>query len=519
MTANTETLSEDSGRPDGAAPMLQMRDIGIEFHGVVALDGVDLEILPGEVHGLLGENGAGKSTLIKILSGLYRASRGRILINGSPVSITSPAAAADHGIHVIHQDRQLVPTLTVAESLYLGRDEDTAGPWLNRRALQRRATRDIHEHLGVSIPGGALIGELSVAEQQLVQIARAVMAAPSVLILDEPTAPLAHREVDRLFGIIGDLKARGISMIYISHYLDEIRRTCDRVTVLRNGRNASVMRMADTTLERIVQAMIGRDVEEFPERPARIEDSLVRLRVSNLISREGLDGVSFEVAAGEIVGVTGLIGSGADKLGKALFGLAPASGLVEIEGRRVARRTPRRMTSLGVGFVPADRRGEGVVTRMSIAENITMSALSRFTRFGLLNRRAEAKAAQESISRLSVVPSRMTVATRDLSGGNQQKVVLAKWLVAKSKIFILDQPTSGVDIGSRAAIYDIISALAAEGAAVLVITQDLSELVGLSDRILVMYRGSIRREYSRGEATDGEILAASTGADVAEVAA
>lgn len=496
----------------GSAAGLQMTGITKLFPGTIALDNVDLDVRPHEAHGLVGENGAGKSTLMKILTGLYRADGGRISLSGKLLDITSPADAERAGIHVIHQDRQLVPNLSVAESLYLGRRETTHGPLLHRKTLEKNAQRDIEQWLGITLPGGALVGDLSVAEQQLVQVARAVLASPTLLVLDEPTAALAQREIHKLFEILEGLKQRGIALIYISHYMDELRELCERVTVLRNGRNAGVVTMADTTIDDVVKLMIGRDVEEFPVRPvAGLGD--VRLAVTSMAAPGGINDFSLSVRAGEIVGLTGLIGSGADNLGKALFGLLPVKGTVSIDGKPMTRHSPRQMVKKGVAYVPADRRGEGVAVRLSVTENLTLSALRQFSTFGLLRRGKESAAARKTVDQLTIRPGRTDVAARDLSGGNQQKVVLGRWLVTGSSIFILDSPTSGVDIGSRAEIYRIINELASQGAAVLVITQDLPELIGLSDRVLVMYRGSITREFDKAEATDDAVLAASTGSE------
>lgn len=501
----------DEVSPPGSTG-LKMIGIVKRFPGMTALDDVDLHVLPHEAHGLVGENGAGKSTLIKILTGLYHADGGEISLNGERLTIATPADAEHAGIHVIHQDRQLVPNLSVAESLYLGRDEATHGPLLRRKSLERRAQREIEERLGITLPGGALIGDLSVAEQQLVQVARAVMASPTLLVLDEPTAALAQREIVKLFEILRGLKRRGISLIYISHYMDELRELCERVTVLRNGRNAGVVSMADTTIEEVVKLMIGKEVEEFPTRPTT-EPGEVRLEVTHLSAPGGINDVSLSVRAGEIVGLTGLIGSGADRLGKALFGLLPVKGTVAVDGRAVSRLNPRQMVRRGVAFVPSDRRGEGAAVRLSVTENLTLSALGSFSTFGVLRKGKEISAARRTVEQLTIRPGRTDVAARDLSGGNQQKVVLGRWLVSESSIFILDSPTSGVDIGSRAEIYRIINELAQAGAAVLVITQDLPELIGLSDRVLVMYRGTITREFSGAEATDDAVLAASTGSE------
>ncbi|MEU2613173.1 sugar ABC transporter ATP-binding protein [Micromonospora sp. NPDC007271] len=494
---------------------LRMDRITKVFPGTVALDEVAFEVRAGEVHGLVGENGAGKSTLIKILSGMYTADEGRITLGGHEVTIGSPADAEKHGIMVIHQDRQLVPKLTVGESLFLGRAESTNGPLVSRRQLSRRAREVLRETVGVDIPGDTLIQDLSVAKQQLVQISRALMSRPKVLILDEPTAPLAQQEVDRLFAILADLKSKGeISIIYISHYLQEVAEICERVTVLRNGRNAGAVEMATTSLDEVVTLMVGRDVEEFSDRPQRRPEGPPRLELDGLTAAGRLDEVSLAVRGGEVVGVTGLIGSGADDLAAAIVGLIGTSaGTVSIDGKPQRNRNPYRLSRRGVACVPADRRRDGAVMAMSVRENLSMAALRRLSKLGMLRLGAERAEADDTIKRLSIRPGAPDVAVRDLSGGNQQKVVLGKWLVRDADVFILDQPTSGVDIGSRAEIYRIIDSLAEAGKAVLVISQDLPELVGVSDRVLVMYRGRVAAELDRSEAAVDLVLALSTGAE------
>ncbi len=491
-----------------------MEGIGKVFPGTVALDDVDFNVRAGEIHGLVGENGAGKSTLIKILSGMYRADAGRITLDGEELSIHSPADAEHHGIMVIHQDRQLVPRLTVGESLFLGRAEAAVGPFVSRRDLARRANEVLKQRLGVDIAGDALIQNLSVAKQQLVQIARVVMSHPKVLILDEATAPLAQQEVDRLFEVIADLKRRGISLIYISHYLQEVAEICERVTVLRNGRNAGVVDLASTSLDAVVTLMVGRRVDEFRERQQRRPTTSARLELRELSVPGSLDRLSLSVRGGEVVGVTGLIGSGADALAAVIVGLSRASsGQIVVDSEVQKRPTPHRLSRRGVACVPADRRREGAVMTMSVRENLSLATLPAFSHLGFLRKRLERTAARAAISRLSIRPSGAEIAVRDLSGGNQQKVVLGKWLVGRAEIFVLDQPTSGVDIGSRAEIYRIIDELADSGAAVLVVSHDLPELVGLSDRVIVLYRGRVAAELDRTDASIDGVLALSTGAD------
>jgi len=498
--------------PNQAMARVAMRAIVKDFPGGRALEDVDFTVLDGEIHGLVGENGAGKSTLVKILAGAYKRDDGEIRVAGEPQGDMSPHDAEALGIHVIHQDRQLVPFFTVAESLFFGKDEDRRGPLLDRRRMTRRAEALIREHLGVEIPGEARVDELSVAQQQLVQITRAVIGNPSVLILDEPTAPLGRSEVERLFAVLRELRGRGISIIYISHYLQEVMEICDRVTVLRNGRNAGELVIAETTADEIVSLMIGREVEEFLAREHAVAPGEVLLEARALRLQNRLDGVDLELRAGEVVGVTGLIGSGASDIARALYGLtALDEGQVLVQGRPVAR-SPVAMARRGVAFLPEDRRGEGVVEAMSVRENATLSNLRRVSSWGWIRRRAERQKTAELIERLGVRPADQEYAVRFLSGGNQQKVALSKWLAGDAKVFILDQPTAGVDIGARAEIYKQIRAVADAGAAVLVVSYDLPELVGLCDRIAVMYRGRIARELSRQEATADVVLAVSTGA-------
>ena len=489
-----------------------MRGITKAFPGALALDAVDLTVAAGEVHGLVGENGAGKSTLIKILSGLYRADSGAIILNGEPLSIARPADAEAAGIYVIHQDRQLAGRLSVAESLFLGRDETGGKLFFSRHALNARAKKALKDLLDIDINPDRMISELSVAHQQLVQIARAMMVNPKLVIFDEPTAPLAQREVQKLFEIIDGLKSRGVSVIYISHYLQEVRDVCERVTVLRNGRKVGVLELASSSLEDIVQLMIGRGVQEFAERAQRNPDAAAALSVAGLLSG-GINGVSFQVRPGEVVGITGLIGSGADELASVLVGLQKLrSGDYRLKGKALRRITPVAVAKRGVAYVPADRRKEGVAMSMDIRENLALAAPRKFDFFGFIRLRREKVATQAAADRLKIRPSNISTPVRNLSGGNQQKVVFGKWLVAGSDVFILDQPTSGVDIGSRAEIYRIIDELSESGAATLVISQDLGELVGVSDRILVLYRGQVAHEFDRASASMDRVLAVSTGA-------
>ncbi|NKX49583.1 sugar ABC transporter ATP-binding protein, partial [Arthrobacter deserti] len=458
--------------------------------------------------------GAGKSTLIKILTGLYQADSGTIEFDGVRVAIASPADAERLGIHVIHQDRHLAGRLTVAEQLYLGRSEGRRG-WVSRRQLDRRAAADLGRTVGLRIPPNLLVDELTVAEQQLVQIARAVLAEPRLLVLDEPTAPLASAEVAQLFGTIRKLQAAGVPVVYISHYLQELQQISGKVTVLRNGANAGEVDLAagGDALGQVVELMVGREVQEFDLKraaPRTPDPAGQALSVDGLTVPGALRGVSFTVRPGEIVGATGLVGSGVDELADAVTGNRRHGGRVSLGGRPV--RSPRAFVRASGAYVPADRRKDGALVRNTIQENISLVALKKVTRGGLIRRGAEKALAQAQISRLDIRPARPQAVVGELSGGNQQKTVLARWLAADSTFLVLDQPTSGADVGSRAQIYARINDLVDGGAAALQVTVDLEELVGLVDRILVFFRGEIVAELRRGEATTDRILALASGA-------
>lgn len=495
------------------APLLYMRGIEKAFGSASVLNGVGFEVRAGEVRGLVGENGAGKSTLVKILTGLYRADAGSIRFNGAEVSVSSPADAERLGIQVIHQDRHLAGRLTVAEQLYLGRSEGVHG-WVSRRALNRRAVADLERTVGLKVPPNLLVDDLTVAEQQLVQIARAVLAGPKLLVLDEPTAPLAAAEVAQLFATIRTLQAAGVGVVYISHYLQELRQIGDSVTVLRNGANAGDVDLAagENALEQVVRLMVGRDVQEFEgDRTARTPDAGEALVVKSLSVPGAIRDVNFSVRPGEVVGATGLVGSGVEVLAEAVTGIRQHGGEVWLNGTAI--KTARSFVRVSGAYVPADRRKDGALVRNTIQENISLVALKKVTGWaGLLRRRAENSLARDLISQLDIRPAQPQAVVGQLSGGNQQKTVLARWLAADSQLLVLDQPTSGVDVGSRAQIYAQINKRVDGGAAALLVTADLEELVGLADRILVFFRGEIVAELWRGEASTDRILALASGA-------
>jgi ribose transport system ATP-binding protein len=483
------------------------------FGGAQALAGASLTIRRGTVHGLVGQNGAGKSTLIKLLAGLHRPDEGRIEIEGTAFDHLTPHLAESRGIHFIHQDRLLVPTFTVGEALFLGREPRIAGtPFLDRRRMRRHAREILANYFGVDLPSNVLIGELSTAERQIVQITRALLNQPKVLVFDEPTAALIRREADILFRLIRRLRDEGVTIIYISHYLGEIEELCDHVTVLRNGLDVASVPIAETSAAAIARLMVERDITEmFPKQLIELGEEI--LKVERLTTPNRFADISFTLRRGEILGITGLLGSGAKDLVRTLFGLEKsASGRIEVAGKPARPLGPAQAVGQQIALVPEDRRGHGVALDLSLAENITLSSLSRYTRFGFLDRKRERRDTDDLIKRLQIKAEGRDTLVRTLSGGNQQKVAIAKWLSRHSEIYLLDEPTVGVDIGSKVEIYTLIGELAARGAGIIVLSSDLPELIGITDRILVLFRGRVAREFISSETTTDEVLAESTGA-------
>lgn len=489
-------------------PALALRGIEKSFGGVQALQGASLVVERGSVHGLVGQNGAGKSTLIKVLAGIHSPDVGTIEIDGKPESHLTPHHVERLGIHMIHQDRLLAPSLTVAEALLLG-DEPRFPhtPFINRRALERKAAQALWDAFQVDLPLRALIRELGTAEQQIVQIARALLNKPKILVFDEPTAALVHRESEILFETIERLKKDGLTVLYISHYLNEIERLCDRVTVLRNGRDVAHVDPAQTGAAEIVSLMIDRDVDScFPHRTPVLGDPL--LTVQNLGNPPYFSDVSFALRKGEIVGVTGLVGSGAKALAETLFGLAkPQSGQITLNNAPFTAASPADAVSKHIGLVPEDRRRHGVSLDLTIQENATLPTLRNFTRAGLIDRRRERLAAIDLIDRLGIKANGPDALLRTLSGGNQQKVVLSKWLLHQSELLILDEPTVGVDMGAKVDLYQEISHLAENGTGIVMVSSDLLELTELADRVLVFHRGKLVADLETAALDQDRLLA------------
>ncbi|OQP86508.1 sugar ABC transporter [Rhizobium rhizosphaerae] len=487
---------------------------GIEksFGGAKALSGVSLAIERGTVHGLVGQNGAGKSTLIKLLAGLHQPDAGTIEIDGERLTHITPHAVESLGIHFIHQDRLLVPTFTVGEALFLGREPRIAGtPFLDRRQMQRRAREVLQRYFGLTLPNSALIADLSTAEKQIVQITRALLDQPKVLVFDEPTAALVKREADLLFQLIRRLREDGITVIYISHYLQEIEALCDRVTVLRNGRDVATKALSETSASEIAGLMVNREIGDlFPVREKAPGEPL--LTVDRLSAPGRYHDVSLTLHRGEVLGLTGLLGSGAKEFLRTLFGLeTAASGTVTVQGQASWQASPVQAARRRLALVPEDRRRHGVALDLSVKENTTIASLSRFTRLGLIDRTAEESETDRLITRLQVKTEGREALLRTLSGGNQQKVAIAKWLSRQSDIYLLDEPTVGVDIAAKVEIYALIAELAEKGAGVIVLSSDLNELIGLTDRILIFFRGEILRMVTSETATVDALLADVTG--------
>ncbi|WP_244642904.1 sugar ABC transporter ATP-binding protein [Phyllobacterium sp. 628] len=500
---------------DNSKLALALRGLVKRFGGVEALSGATLEVERGTVHGLIGQNGAGKSTLIKILAGLYQPDEGSVEINGVHHDRLTAHEVEKLGIHFIHQDRLLVPSFTVGESLFLGREPRLAGlPFLDRRAMRKQAEDILDKYFSLRLPPNVLISELTTAQKQIVQITRALLDKPSILVFDEPTAALVRREADILFDLIRRLRADGITIIYISHYLNEIEALCDRATILRNGKDVATVDSRTTPAAKIASLMVARDIDEmFPKVAATIGKPVLTTKALGKAGK--FRNVSFEVRQGEIVGLTGLLGSGAKDLVRVLFGLEAADiGEITIEGEKGRPRSPVAAVARRLALVPEDRRGDGVALGLSVAENTTLASLKRFTTFGFLQRDQEYSEVDRLIEQLAIKTDGRFAPVRTLSGGNQQKVALAKWLSRQSSLYILDEPTVGVDIGSKVEIYNLIGKLAERGAAILVLSSDLPELIGITDRILVLYRGAVTREFKSSNTTPDEVLAEATGAHV-----
>ena len=496
---------------DSSHPIIEMQGISKRFGPIRALEDASLTIRRGTIHGLVGANGAGKSTIIKVLAGILRHDSGSVRIDGQEVARLTPALVEKLGVHFIHQDRLLVPTATVSEAIFL-RYEPRIGPFLNLRLMRRRSEELLKRYFDLELPPDVLVQDLTTAQQKIVQITRALAQEAKVLVLDEPTAALVKREVDSLFRVLRRLRDDGIAVIFISHYMQEIEEICDEVTVMRNGTDVGMVDPKTSGIDEIVAMMINRDMGEmYPPRSSAIGAPM--LEVHNLTLEGHFHNVSLSVGRGEIVGLTGLLGSGVKELVQCLFGLERAdSGRIAIDGKDVSLGSPVQAVGRSIAMLPEDRRAHGVAMGLSIADNVSLASLSRYSKAGLVSSSKEAEIVDGLIRDLSIkTPNRHNL-VKNLSGGNQQKVAIAKWLSCQSRIYVLDEPTVAVDVGAKLEIYTLLNRLAAEGAAILLMSSELEELVGMCDRTIVVYRGEMVDEFKRGDVDTDGLLAAASGA-------
>jgi rhamnose transport system ATP-binding protein len=494
-----------------AAPLLEATSIAKSYAGVRALKNASFELLEGEVHALIGENGAGKTTLIKVITGAIQPDSGSLSVCGLPVQHNDPSTSRSLGIAAIYQQPSLFPHLSVAENIALALEGGKMWRKVNWKARNRRAS-ELMERAGASIQPERLVSTLSMPEQQLVEIAKAIGADAKILIMDEPTASLTDREVDSLFRTIGVFRNQGVGIIYISHRLEEITTIADRITVMRDGETIATRRREEVEKPALISMMVGREIDAvFPKHESAAAEIALELRhVSNRAN--GLRDISLTVRCGEILGLAGLVGSGRTQLAETIFGLTPAdSGEVLLAGVSVKIDSSAQAIQLGIGYVPEDRRHHGVVLEMTIASNISLASLKRVSRLGLIDADQERELAGRYLNQLRIKASSVYTETGALSGGNQQKVALARWLSIQPRVLILDEPTQGVDVGSKSEIHNLMLELAAGGLAIIMISSELPEILSISDRIAVMHQGTIGGVLSREEATQQKILSLALG--------
>lgn len=495
-----------------SAYRLQMKNITKSFPGVLAVDDVSIRAEPGEIFALVGENGAGKTTLMNVLNGVVSADSGEIFIDGEKVEVDSPRKALELGISMIHQELALIPQLTVGQNIYLGREpRRKVGGLIDWGALYQSAEEDL-KSLGINIPVKAPIKTLTVAQQQLVEIAKALSYQSRIIVLDEPTSSLTDRESEVLFELMRSLREENVTMIYISHRIEEVFDISDRIAVLRDGQLVGVNPVDDLSSQKVVQMMVGRDIDDFFTKSSTAEPGELILEARNLSSGSMLKEVSLSLHKGEIVGLAGLVGAGRTKLARVLFGVDPIeSGDIKFEGRPVQINSPRDAIRMGIGLVPEDRKDEGLFLGQSVRSNIAVTLFNQLIRFGFIQYRRVNKWVRDIVDRLNVRTPSLEQRVRNLSGGNQQKVVIGRWLALSPKVLILDEPTRGVDVGAKAEIHELMDELASQGISILMISSELPEVLGISDRILVMREGHLVGEFSREEGTQDLIMQAATG--------
>ncbi|SDZ61486.1 ribose transport system ATP-binding protein [Evansella caseinilytica] len=493
--------------------IIQMEGISKSFSGNQVLKGVDFSLEKGEIHALMGENGAGKSTLMKILTGIYPKNGGTVKVKGKLAEYKHPKDAENDGIAVIHQELNILPELTVAENLFLG-NEQTVGntPWLKTKEMNRLAEKKLAE-LGLHVKPTERAGNLSVGKQQIIEIAKALMTNADIIIMDEPTAALTDREIETLFQMINRLQEKGVSFIYISHRMEEIFSLCQRITVLRDGELAGVKRVAETDFDAIVSMMVGRELGgRFPKldnAPGK-----VKLEVNSLTRAGEFEDISFSVRAGEIVGISGLMGAGRSEVVETLFGYRkPDKGTIIIDGKEARIHSPVDAINNGLGFITEDRKSKGLITEFSIRDNLSLANLPSISSYGWIAKAKEEGLYERLMKQLGVVCSGPEQQAKALSGGNQQKVVIAKWLGTHPGILILDEPTRGVDVGAKKEIYTIMKELAEQGVAIIMVSSELPEVIGMSSRVVVMFEGRLKAVLEREELSEEHIMHYATGGD------
>jgi ribose transport system ATP-binding protein len=484
--------------------ILRMENISKSFPGVKALDDVRFNAYEGEVMALLGENGAGKSTLMKILSGVYTKDTGKILLNGKELEVLNPKDAFDKGIAIIHQELNLVPNLTVYENIFLGREETTTYKTLKKDYMIKEAKK-LLDRLKVDIDPTLKINEISLAKQQMVEIAKALSLNTSVIIMDEPTDTLTDKEVDILFDVIRELKAEKKAIVYISHRLKEVFEICDRVTVLRDGKFIDERLVSEIDEDEIIKLMVGRTLDEqFPYLKTNTSEFV--FEVKNLTNKY-VKNISFSLKRGEVLGISGLVGAGRSELGKTIFGLYPIDeGEMILEGKKVEFKSPKEAIENGIMYVTEDRKSEGLVLTMDVKSNITLSSLDKFKRALGLDKKKEERISEDYRKKINIKTPTLTQKVKNLSGGNQQKVAIAKSLLTQPKVLILDEPTRGIDVGAKREIYDLLNVIKKEGHSVIMISSEMPEILGMSDRIIVMHEGKIKGELTKEEATSEKIM-------------
>lgn len=494
-------------------PIVTMTDIYKAFNKVEVLKGVTFDLVPGEIHALMGENGAGKSTMMKILTGIYEKDRGEITYKGKTVQFKNPKEAEKQGISVIHQELNILPNLTVAENFFLGKEKTYGKSGVMKLKEMNQEAEKWLMDLGIRLDPKKSAASCSVGQQQMIEIARAVSTNSDVLIMDEPTAALTTKEIDVLFKVMNGLRERGVAIVYISHRMDEIFKMCDRITVLRDGASIGTKVIKETNFAEVVKMMVGRELgEQFPKRA--VEPGKERFVVKGITTKTGVKAADLQVREGEILGVAGLMGAGRTEFMRAIFGADKrTAGEVLLDGQPIKGQHPNHAIAVGIAFVTEDRKGEGLILGQSVRENLATAQLGRLSKLGILNRAKERESAQDLIERLRIKTSSMDQPAKSLSGGNQQKIVIGKWLATNPKVLILDEPTRGVDVGAKKEIYQIMNMLTEKGVSIIMVSSELPEILGMSDRILVMHEGKVSAMLDRKDATQETIMTAATGGE------